>query len=241
MIGPSRSSRQLFGVLLFYSSTTIASIQVACAQCELDVCGYWYSENYGVGPPVQYFSIDMVGELMVCTKVLGDPYVPTGAVTWRGIPSACSFPGQVFATNSVGGPLSALNCQIEIVSTDHIIVNGVGILHFYRSNTGHLDHVGVDYSAFPVSCIDCSPFPNIFTPNSDGSNDLFELLCGGPSARFAVSDRWGNVVFESFEEKPSWDGRKDWTPCEEGVYYWSMIAKDDRTGNIRHGYVHLLR
>jgi len=219
----------------------LAPVHSAEAQCEFDVCGYWYSENYGVGPTVQYQSIDLVGETLVCTKVLGDPYVPTGAVTWQGIPTACSFPGQIFATNGLGGPLTPINCQIEIVSSDHIIVSGPFLLNFYRSNTGHLDHEGIDYSAFPVSCIECPLFPNVFTPNGDGVNDLLELDCGGPSARFAVSDRWGNTVFETLDERPSWDGRKDWTPCAEGVYFWSMIAKDDRTGKIRHGYVHLLR
>lgn len=212
----------------------------ACGQCEYDVCGYWYSESYGSGVPVEYLAIDMVGDQLICTKVLGDPYVPTGHVTWQGVPTSCTFSGQVFGTSGIGQPIVPIPCTISILSADHIVA--YSFLHYYRSTTDHLDFVGIDYSPFPVSCIEClSPFPNVFTPNADGVNDLLEPMCGGQSARFAVVDRWGVTVFETENEKPSWDGRNQWTPCPEGVYFWSMIALDDRTGPVRHGMVQLLR
>lgn len=222
-------------------ASSFACPVVLFGQCEFDVCGYWYCENYNSGVPVEYLAIDMVGDQLVCTKVLGDAYVPTGHVTWQGVPSTCSFQGQVFGTMGIGQPIVPLPGNINILSADHITVSTFQ-LHFYRSSVDHLDYVGVDYAPFPVSCIECrSPFPNVFTPNADGVNDLLEPSCGGRSARFAIVDRWGVTVFESSDEKPMWDGRNGWSPCPEGVYFWSMIALDDRTGGIRHGYVQLLR
>ena len=133
------------------------------------------------------------------------------------------------------------SCTITIHSGDHVSVSPYG-LHFYRSNTGHLDHIGLDYSMFPVSCIECrSPIPNVFTPNGDGVNDILEIICGGRSARFSIQDRWGRTVYEVVDQQPSWDGRSGWDPCAEGVYFWSMIDADNRTGPIRQGLVHLLR
>lgn len=212
------------------------------AQCELDVCGYWYSEDYHAGVPVEYFSIDMVGELMVCTKVLGDPYVPTGHVTWQGVPSSCEFAGVIFATSGIGQPISSISCTIWIISDDHIRVTGPFNLNYYRSNPGHLDHEGIDYSNFPVSCIECSSyFPNVFTPNDDGRNDLLEQMCGGRSHLFSIHDRWGKLVFETSDPDPVWDGRRGWDPCPEGVYFWSMIEADHRTGDIARGVVQLIR
>jgi gliding motility-associated-like protein len=212
------------------------------AQCDHDFCGYWYSESYNAGVPVEYLAIDMVGEEIVCTKVLGDPYVPTGSVSWRGVRSGCAISGSVYATSGIGQPIIPFNCGLVILSPDHIRMSAPFYLDFFRSTTGHLDHVGVDYSEFPISCELCpSEFPNVFTPNGDGVNDLLEPICGGKSHKFKIQDRWGITVFESDEAKPVWDGRKDWTPCPTGVYFWSMIKSDDRTGKIAHGVVHLLR
>ena len=193
---------------------------------------------------MEYFSVDLIGDMMVCTKVLGDPYVATGHVTWEGIPNACIFSGQLYVTNATipVGPIFPIGCTIRILTTDHIRLTGPFTINYYRSNPGHLDFVGVDYSMFPVSCIECpSPLPNVFTPNGDGVNDLLEPICGGRSARFNISDRWGRTVYEVIDEQPSWDGRDEWSPCPEGVYFWSMIDANDRTGKIKHGVVHLLR
>lgn len=213
-----------------------------CAQCAYDVCGYWYCEEYNSGVPVEYLSIDLVDGELICTKVLGDAYVTTGQVTWRGTPTACSFPGRIYGTNAPGGPLFPMGCQIVILNADHIRLSINNGMNFYRSTTEHLEYVGVDYSDFPVSCVECpSPIPTVFTPNGDGVNDLLEPICGGLSERFAITDRWGLTVYEVQGVQPSWDGRRDWDPCPPGVYFWSMIDSRDRTGNIRRGVVHLLR
>lgn len=213
----------------------------ACSQCDMDICGYWYSEYYNGGVPVEYVAVDMVDGAWVCTKILGDPYVPTGHVTWQGVPSSCQFQGEIFATNGIGNPIVPLTATISILSENEIRVSPFGLI-FYRSTVEHLDFIGVDHRPFPVSCISCtSSFPNVFTPNGDGVNDVLEQICGGLSHRFAVSDRWGLTMYETTVPQPIWDGRNGWIPCPEGTYNWSMITADDRTGMVKRGVVHLLR
>ena len=156
-------------ISLICTSVLVASSLYA--QCEFDVCGYWYSESYNSGVPVEYLSIDLVGDLLVCTKVLGDPYVPTGNVTWQGVPTGCTFSGEVFAVSGFGQTPTPISCMIQILSDDHIelTVSSIPQLTFYRTNTGYMESQGVDYSPFSVSCIEClSAFPNVFTPNADG-------------------------------------------------------------------------
>lgn len=49
--------------------------------------------------------------------------------------------------------------------------------------------------------------PNIFTPNNDGTNDLFEVsISGYQNYRCSIFNRWGNLMFETDAPQISWDG-----------------------------------
>jgi gliding motility-associated-like protein len=67
--------------------------------------------------------------------------------------------------------------------------------------------------------------PNIFTPGSDGANDVFtfEFVSQGVQTFSAVIvDRWGKTVFEFTDVTQSWDGNnKGGTPCTDGVYFYT--------------------
>jgi len=69
-------------------------------------------------------------------------------------------------------------------------------------------------------------FPNIFTPNEDGINDLYELDDKELElSSFTVLNRWGNVVWEKETDQLIWDGKSKGEFLEEGVYYF--ISKVD--------------
>jgi len=82
-------------------------------------------------------------------------------------------------------------------------------------------------------------FPNVFTPNSDGINDLFEIQDLPENTELIILNRWGNVVFSTINYQNNWDG-KDTSGKEivEGVYTYKFITE---TGTTDHGFVHLVR
>lgn len=80
--------------------------------------------------------------------------------------------------------------------------------------------------------------PNVFTPNQDGTNDLYMVNGKGITEyNIVIVNRWGNVVFESNDITDSWDGTSNGKPCVEGVYFYSIKAKSltqeyDKQGHI---------
>ncbi len=62
--------------------------------------------------------------------------------------------------------------------------------------------------------------PNAFTPNSDGYNDLFKpLIIGSSQYKMTIANRWGTILFTSFDPEHGWDGKYMNSNCPEGVYF----------------------
>ena len=82
-------------------------------------------------------------------------------------------------------------------------------------------------------------FPNVFTPNSDGINDFFEIENLPENTEVIILNRWGNLVYSSVNYQNNWDG-KDTSGKElaDGVYTYKFTTE---TGTIGHGFVHLVR
>lgn len=76
-------------------------------------------------------------------------------------------------------------------------------------------------------------FPNVFTPNDDGVNDVFipNAINIEPKS-FIVFDRWGGVVFSS-DGKTGWDGTIKGKKASPGVYayvfkYYDRIEQREK-------------
>ena len=82
-------------------------------------------------------------------------------------------------------------------------------------------------------------FPNVITPNSDGTNDVFEIQNLPVNTEIMILNRWGNVVFSSTNYQNNWDG-KDISGKElvEGVYTFIFKSQAGKTG---HGFVQIFR
>lgn len=67
--------------------------------------------------------------------------------------------------------------------------------------------------------------PNAFSPNNDGSNDLFEFktLKFLSKATFVVYNRWGNIVYESNDLSKPWDGNG----IPDGSYSYKIQGTSD--------------
>ncbi len=67
-------------------------------------------------------------------------------------------------------------------------------------------------------------FPNAFTPNGDGTNDLFSIITNGRPqiSSFRIFNRMGNTVFETGNSLLGWDGNSGSEPQPMGVYYYYL-------------------
>jgi gliding motility-associated-like protein len=86
--------------------------------------------------------------------------------------------------------------------------------------------------------------PNVFTPNNDGENDFFEPILFNQifSPHFIILNRWGNVVYESYDLFPSWNGKVHGKESLDGVYFWILESKNNNMIPLsNHGFFHLLR
>jgi len=90
----------------------------------------------------------------------------------------------------------------------------------------------------------CAVFvPNIFSPNGDGNNDVFQVFtdCDILSFRLKIFDRWGSLVYESNDLNRGWNGLINNQILPKGVYTW-FIEYDDGTGDqVDSGSVMLIR
>ena len=81
--------------------------------------------------------------------------------------------------------------------------------------------------------------PNTFTPNGDGTNELFAI--GGndcwPGDRMVILNSLGNIVFETDEPfKEFWDGQGDDQFVQQDTYVWYFETEDGRI----YGTVHVI-
>ena len=68
--------------------------------------------------------------------------------------------------------------------------------------------------------------PNVFTPNGDGYNDVFEPKVTGAdlivSAKTVIFNRWGNILWDTDDPLIQWDGKSKTTKmdCPPGTYFY---------------------
>ena len=96
-------------------------------------------------------------------------------------------------------------------------------------------------------------FPNAFSPNDDGINDIYGAKgVADPNStehyksivefHAYIFNRWGQKLFEWTDVSKGWDGTYNGRPVKDGVYFVLVKAKgaDGREYNIRRD-VNLLR
>lgn len=114
-----------------------------------------------------------------------------------------------------------------------------------------IDSVGNESVVSDTACVDNCPkyeLPNVFTPGSDGFNDIY-----GPfpykfveSVEIKIFNRWGNLVFESTDPDILWDGKNQQSNkmCSNGTYYYICTVNEIYFEGIQprviKGFIHLM-
>jgi gliding motility-associated-like protein len=89
--------------------------------------------------------------------------------------------------------------------------------------------------------------PNSFTPDGDEYNNVFTPIftSGFDPANFEMNiyNRWGEVVFQTFDARKGWDGYIDFKRCPIGTYTYKILYKLPNTDEYRvvNGHVNLVR
>ena len=88
--------------------------------------------------------------------------------------------------------------------------------------------------------------PNVFTPNGDGVNDVFQVKAWSVTEFHAVVlNRWGRKVFEWSDPDAGWDGRINGKYASPGTYYYIVTAKGSEKVNpiqyVKKGAFMLIR
>ena len=88
-----------------------------------------------------------------------------------------------------------------------------------------------------------SLFPNVFTPNGDGKNDLFKITngIGLKNYHFQIFDRYGERIFETNSFTKGWDGTYKNIKQGIGVFIWQCTFSEGNNAKIIKGTVLLLR
>jgi gliding motility-associated-like protein len=99
-------------------------------------------------------------------------------------------------------------------------------------------------AAFYVKLFNGFFMPNAFTPNADGSNDIFRLPASVfvELRSFTIYNRWGQVVFFTNNSSQGWDGRFNGMQADAGTYVWTIAYLNLQRQETRvSGTVLLLR
>ncbi len=89
--------------------------------------------------------------------------------------------------------------------------------------------------------------PNTFTPDGNLFNNTFQpvmtegFLLG--SYHLSLYDRWGELLFESFDPLTGWDGTYGNRLVQDGTYTWriELIEKDTQTPRVFTGHLSLMK
>ncbi len=98
----------------------------------------------------------------------------------------------------------------------------------------------VDTAFQTIQVTDSINIPNVFTPNGDGINDIFQFKTNGVTTyKLDVYNRWGAIVYEFKGKRIYWDGYSSagvWV--ESGTYYYVLTSEDGSYS--KYGFVFLV-
>lgn len=104
-----------------------------------------------------------------------------------------------------------------------------------------------------IFCVDNCPnfsLPNTFTPDGNGSNDLFipYPFCFIESIELNIFNRWGQLVFETNDPNINWKGEnRNGKELPSGTYYYTCkvfeqrVSGTEEAAGLLNGYIDLIR
>jgi len=130
-----------------------------------------------------------------------------------------------FTANISGGLWASITPAIASITSGGTAIGiANGIANFTYTLTNTCGNTVSNISATVVGAPDDLFFPNFFTPNGDGKNDVYRVF-GSQINRLELKifNQWGAVVFETKDVARGWDGSFNGKQQPVGVYVYTAI------------------
>ncbi len=87
----------------------------------------------------------------------------------------------------------------------------------------------IDTITKTIDVTDSLEVPNVFTPNGDNINDIFEFRTNGVTAyELTIYNRWGAIIYTITAKRPYWDGYSSaGVKMPVGNYFFVLKAQGD--------------
>jgi gliding motility-associated-like protein len=167
----------------------------------------------------------------VPTLVLdNDCELPLNTLTWTNPAMECGDLDtdgySIWFADSLGGSFALLATIDGAANTTYTHSNGSSVAGCYAISA--IDTLGNESARSIQVCGDNCPdytLPNVFTPNGDGSNDVFGPFLpyrGVDRVEMEIFNRWGQLVFNTQDPDINWRGtyKEGNEPVPDGVYFY---------------------
>ena len=100
--------------------------------------------------------------------------------------------------------------------------------------------------SFTVNVTKCEEpiyfIPNAFTPDGDDHNQTFTpIFTSGVDPydyHLMIFNRWGELMFESYDMSKGWNGKYGGIQCQDGIYTWKVefkvLKNDEHIMDVGH-------
>lgn len=107
-----------------------------------------------------------------------------------------------------------------------ISLNQEGI---YTYSEDHVCGTTIHEITIDITSCDCNVYiPNAFTPDGNQFNNSFSIVsdCTFQDFHLTIYNRWGELIFESFDGNQNWDGTYNGKLVQDGTYTWKLSYID---------------
>jgi gliding motility-associated-like protein len=115
--------------------------------------------------------------------------------------------------------------DIETPNLNFQIIKPERFMLYVKSEYGCRDSAAIAFYDIQPCCN--FSYPNAFTPNNDGRNDIFHVITYGNQLEYELSiyNRWGQRVYYGHDPKQGWNGMYNGKVCDAGTYFYYLAAK----------------
>ena len=154
-----------------------------------------------------------------------------------------SFYGSNYQWMFENGEPSSSTAEDATVSFPDGVTGTYDVQLVVSSELGCTDTVDYDLIVLPEVLVYA---PNSFTPDGDEFNQTWRVFMEGVDVydfELLLYNRWGELIWKSYDMNLGWDGTYNARPVEVGLYTWVINTKDRLNDNkyTYNGFVNLMR